>query len=42
MQTCCLGCVKTQNIGSRKVTMTNTVIRENSKCFIVWLINQDF
>ena len=33
MQTSCLSCRKhTDNIGSRKVIMTNQVIRKSSKC----------
>ena len=33
MQTCCLSCKKhTDNIGSKKVMMTNKVIRQNSRC----------
>ena len=33
MQTYCLSCWKyTNNIGSKKIIMTNKVIRENSRC----------
>ena len=33
MQTYCLSCKKhTDNIGSKKVTMTNKLIRQSSKC----------
>ena len=33
LKTCCLACRKyTNNIASRKVTMTNKVIREKSTC----------
>ena len=40
--TYCLGCRDyTHNIGPKKVTMTNKVIRENQDALIVCLVNQD-
>ena len=33
LKTCCLGCRKhTNNIGSKRITMTNKVIRDKSRC----------
>ena len=41
--TYCLGCRDyTHNIESKKVTITNKVIREKSRCLIVCVKNQEF
>ena len=37
MQTCCSSCgERTDNIGSKRVTMTNKVVRDKSRCAICW------
>ena len=42
LKTYCLACRKhTGNIGLRKITMTNKVIREKSRVLNVCLINQN-
>ena len=43
LRTYCLACSKhTNNIASRKVTMTNKVVRGKLRCGECFLINQDF